>query len=305
MIKIFIGENSGFCFGVKRAIDKAEEIAKHSKVATLGYVIHNPQAIERLKRKGVQIIEDPNNFRSTDLNGTELVIRTHGVRKEMYEQLKRSGLKFFDATCPFVIRSQRIVEKFSSLGYSVVIFGDPNHPEVVGVVSFSKSKNIFVVRKPEEVDNIPFTRKVIVVSQTTQKLDDFTEVVKKVLQKAFEVRVFNTVCEVTVEAQREAKEIAELSDVVMVVGGKMSSNTDKLYKVCKDLVKSYKIETADEIQQEWIQKAEKIGIVAGTSTPDFIIKDVIRKIEEIKRDSAEIIRIGRKNRFSAEHFEWE
>lgn len=297
MTLVYIGENSGFCFGVKRAIDKTLELAEKGKVKTLGYVIHNEQAVRRLKEKGVEIIENPEEI---DNNGAFTVIRTHGVKKDLLEKLKNSNINFFDATCPFVIRSQRIVEKFSDQGYGIIIFGDPKHPEVVGVVSYAKTENVFVVQKPEDVSNIPPMKKFLVVSQTTQKLDEFIEVVKKVIERGFEVRVFNTVCEVTVDAQKEAYEIAKLSDVVIVVGGKMSSNTEKLYKVCKSITESHKIETADELEPEWIIKRDKIGVVAGTSTPDWIIKDVINKIKSIKSDKVEIVRVGQKNRYSAE-----
>lgn len=297
MTLVYIGENSGFCFGVKRAIDKTLELAEKGKVRTLGYVIHNEQAVRRLKEKGVEIIENPEEL---DNNGAFTVIRTHGVKKDILEKLKSSNVNFFDATCPFVIRSQRIVEKFSDQGYGIIIFGDPKHPEVVGVVSYAKTENVFVVQKPEDVSNIPPMKKFLVVSQTTQKLDEFIEIVKKVIERGFEVRVFNTVCEVTVDAQKEAYEIAKLSDVVIVVGGKMSSNTDKLYKVCKGITESYKVETAEELESEWITNRNKIGVVAGTSTPDWIIKDVINKIKSIKSDKVEIVRVGQKNRYSAE-----
>ncbi|MCS7212918.1 MAG: 4-hydroxy-3-methylbut-2-enyl diphosphate reductase [Candidatus Calescibacterium sp.] len=297
MTLVYIGENSGFCFGVKRAIDKTLELAEKGKVKTLGYVIHNEQAVRRLKEKGVEIIENPEEL---DNNGAFTVIRTHGVKKDLLEKLKSSNINFFDATCPFVIRSQRIVEKFSDQGYGIIIFGDPKHPEVVGVVSYAKTENVFVVQKPEDVSNIPPIKKFLVVSQTTQKLDEFIEIVKKVIERGFEVRVFNTVCEVTVDAQKEAYEIAKLSDVVIVVGGKMSSNTDKLYKVCKGITESHKVETAEELESEWITNRNKIGVVAGTSTPDWIIKDVINKIKSIKSDKVEIVRVGQKNRYSAE-----
>ncbi len=306
MTEIYIGENSGFCFGVKRAIDKTLEVSNNgsSRVATLGYIIHNTQAVRKLKDFGVKIIEDPQDFEN-QLNGvTHVIIRTHGVKKEITEKLKQKMINFFDATCPFVIRSQRIVEKFSDLGYDIVIFGNPDHPEVVGVISYAKGR-VYVVQNPQDVEKLPFMRKVVVVSQTTQKLDDFIEVVKKILERGFEVRVFNTVCEVTIDAQKEAYDIAKISDIVIVVGGRMSSNTDKLYKVCKDLVETHKIETADELLEDWVANKNKIGIVAGTSTPDWVIKEVIDKIKKLKQDDIKIIKVGKKNKFSAEDFSWE
>ncbi len=306
MTEIYIGENSGFCFGVKRAIDKTLEVSNNgsSRVATLGYIIHNTQAVRKLKDFGVKIIEDPQDFEN-QLNGvTHVIIRTHGVKKEITEKLKQKMINFFDATCPFVIRSQRIVEKFSDLGYDIVIFGNPDHPEVVGVISYAKGR-VYVVQNPQDVEKLPFMRKVVVVSQTTQKLDDFIEVVKKILERGFEVRVFNTVCEVTIDAQKEAYDIAKISDIVIVVGGRMSSNTDKLYKVCKDLVETHKIETADELLEDWVANKNKIGIVAGTSTPDWVIKEVIDKLKKLKQDDIKIIKVGKKNKFSAEDFSWE
>lgn len=297
MVHIYIGENSGFCFGVKRAVDKATELSKEGRVKTLGYVIHNEQAINKLKEKGIEIAESLEEVKSDDV----LVIRTHGVKKEILEKLKEGNIKYFDATCPFVIRSQRIVEKYSDQGYGVIIFGDPKHPEVIGVISYSKTDKTFVVQKPEDVEKIPPMKKFLAISQTTQKLDDFIQVVKKVIERGFEVRVFNTVCEVTIDAQKEAYEIAKLSDIVIVVGGKMSSNTDKLYKVCKAITESYKVETSAEIKDSLINGKNKIGVVAGTSTPDWIIKEVIDRIRSIRKgEETEIIRIGQKNRYSAE-----
>lgn len=298
MVRIYIGENSGFCFGVKRAFDSAIEMSKKVKVKTLGYVIHNDQAMKKLKEKGVEIIEDLENI--DGVQDSLVVIRTHGAKKEIFEKLKKNNLRFLDATCPFVIRSQRIVEKFSEQGYGVIIFGDPNHPEVVSVVSYAKTKAVFVVQNPEDIQKIPPMKKFIVISQTTQKLDEFTEIVKRITERGFEIRVFNTVCEVTIDAQKEAYEIARLSDVVIVVGGRMSSNTAKLYKVCSSITKAYKIETADELELSWLEGKGKIGVVAGTSTPDWNIKEVIDKIKEAKAgEGVEMIRIGRKNRYSA------
>jgi len=303
-VKIFIGENSGFCFGVKRAVDKALELAQSGKVYSLGYIIHNEQAVQKLKEAGVETKENPEDIPS--LNGAKVIIRTHGVKKQVIEDLKKRKIEFFDATCPFVIRSQRIVEKLSDQGYGIIIFGNPDHPEVIGVVSYVKTKNFFIVQKPEDVDSIPYMKKVAVISQTTQRLDDFIEVVKRIIEKGFEIRVFNTVCEVTVDAQKEAKEIAELSDVVIVVGGKMSSNTEKLYKVCKNLVEAHKIETADELEKDWVLGKEKIGIVAGTSTPDWVVLDVIKKIKDLLgNEKIEIVRVGKKNKFSVDVALWE
>jgi len=214
VVKIFIGENSGFCFGVKRAVDKAIELAQNGKVYSLGYIIHNEQAVQKLKEAGVETIENPENILSSNLNGAKVIIRTHGIKKQIVDELKKRNVDFFDATCPFVVRSQRIVEKLSDQGYGIVIFGNPSHPEVIGVVSYIKTKKFFIVQKPEDVDSIPYMKKVAVISQTTQKLDDFIEIVKRLIEKGFEIRVFNTVCEVTVDAQKEAKEIAKLSDVL-------------------------------------------------------------------------------------------
>lgn len=304
MVKIYIGENSGFCFGVKRAIDKTLELAEKGRVKTLGYVIHNSQAVKKLREKNVDIVEDPENF---NVDGSfSVVVRTHGVKKSILQRLKESGVNFFDATCPFVIRSQRIVEKFSDQGYGVVIFGNPNHPEVIGVVSYAKTDKVFVVQKPEDVEKIPPMKKFLVVSQTTQKLDEFIEIVKKIIERGFEVRVFNTVCEVTIDAQKEAYEIAKMSDIVIVVGGKMSSNTDKLYKVCKGITEAHKVETADEIDERWFDSKSSIGVVAGTSTPDWIIREVIEKIKKIKNgEKIDIIPVGNKNKYSADSFDIE
>ena len=274
-MEIRLAESYGFCFGVKRAI----EIAEESKNAiTFGPLIHNKEEINRLKDNfSVRTAHDMSEIGSEQ----RVIIRTHGIVKDDLEKLKKSNKEIIDATCPFVTKPQNIVEQMSSEGYKIVIFGDENHPEVKGVKSYSKNGAVITL-DTEGLENIAFGPKVAVVSQTTRKVEEFKKIVNYLLERVSEVRVFNTICNATFENQDAAREIAKSSDVVIVIGGKNSSNTKQLLSISKDYCDdSYLVENESELEKSWFDGKKSCGITAGASTPDWIIEKVISKIREI------------------------
>ncbi|HHD82408.1 MAG TPA: 4-hydroxy-3-methylbut-2-enyl diphosphate reductase [Campylobacterales bacterium] len=276
-MKIELASSYGFCYGVKRAIEIAEE---HKNSFTYGPLIHNKDEINRLKDGfNIGLIE---NLQEIE-NDSTVVIRTHGIPKDELNHLKAQKNKIIDATCPYVTTPQNIVEKMSAEGYSVVIFGDKKHPEIKGVVSYAQNQeDAFIVLEPSELEGLAIKNKVAVVSQTTKKPGDFAKIVTALIQTHKEVRVFNTICNATFENQDAASELAKKSDVMIVIGGKHSSNTKMLHSISqKDCPDSYLIENESELQAEWFHKKQFCGISAGASTPDWIVQNVISEIEKI------------------------
>ncbi len=275
-MEIKLAKSYGFCFGVKRAI----KIAENSKNAsTIGPLIHNNEEIKRLKENfNVDTLKDASEADNID----KAIIRTHGITKGDLNKLKQKGTEIIDATCPFVTKPQKICEKMSEEGYDIVIFGDKNHPEVRGVESYAKN-GAKVVLSLDDVKRYAFSNKIAVVSQTTRKLDDFLEITSYLISNYKEVRVFNTICNATFENQDAAKELAKEADIMIVIGGKNSSNTKQLYRIAKEHCEdSFLIENENEIDFSWFQDKKLCGVTAGASTPDWIIEKIIGKISKIK-----------------------
>ena len=277
-MKIQLASSYGFCFGVKRAIEIAEE---HKGSVTYGPLIHNKDEINRLKTGfNIGLAENLNDIQTDDA----VVIRTHGIPKDELAQLNALEHKVIDATCPYVTTPQNIVQKMSEDGYSIVIFGDADHPEIKGVVSYAEDlDDAFIVLEPKELDALPLKGKVAVVSQTTKKPEDFAKIVTALMATRKEIRVFNTICNATFENQDAASELAKDADVMIVIGGKHSSNTKQLHSLsqrdCKD---SYLIENETELETIWFENKELCGISAGASTPDWVVQNVIDRIQEMK-----------------------
>lgn len=274
-MEVVLANHYGFCFGVKRAI----EIAENSKNAsTIGPLIHNNKEISRLKTD--YNVETLNNINDVK-NIKKAIIRTHGIPKDDLKFLKKNGIDIVDATCPFVTKPQQICEKMSDEGYDIVIFGDKDHPEVKGVMSYAK-KDVVVVLNVDELKNKMFSNKIAVVSQTTRKVDEFMKIVNYLIVNHKEVRVFNTICNATFENQDAARELAKKSDVMVVIGGKNSSNTKQLYSISKEFCyDSYLIESENELKKEWFKNKKSCGVTAGASTPNWVIERIIGKIKEI------------------------
>ncbi len=278
-MKIKLASSYGFCYGVKRAIKIAEE---HPKSSTYGPLIHNKDEIERLKENfNVSLANSLDEAKRAEA----VVIRTHGIPKNELEELKKEGKEIINATCPFVTTPQQIVERMSNEGYSIVIFGDKNHPEIRGVVSYAKEpKDAFVILSPDDIDSLPLKSKVAVVAQTTRKPAEFTKIVSALILKAKEVRVFNTICNATFENQDAAAELAKDADIMIVIGGKNSSNTKQLYLICKNYCQdSYHIENESELKKEWFEGKKLCGISAGASTPDWVVQNVVDKISSFSK----------------------
>lgn len=277
MMKIELASSYGFCFGVKRAIEIAEE---HRGAVTYGPLIHNKDEINRLK-EGFDIGLAEKFEEATE--SETVVIRTHGIPKHELSQLKAQDTKIIDATCPYVTTPQNIVARMSKEGYSIVIFGDREHPEIKGVVSYAEDPDdAYIVLKPEELEGLPLKGKVAVVSQTTKKPEEFAMIVTALMKSRKEVRVFNTICNATFENQDAAAALAKRADVMIVIGGKHSSNTKQLHSICQRYCdESYLIENEKELDPAWFEDKTLCGISAGASTPDWIVQNVIDRISEM------------------------
>ena len=268
-MKIITAKSAGFCFGVKRAIDIAFKIAREKRqgVYTLGPIIHNPQVVATLKEQGIVPI---NNFKSRK-NIQALIIRTHGIPLTLSKELSSSGFEIIDATCPFVKKAQYYAKLLNEEGYQVVILGEKNHPEVKGIMSYAN--DVIIVNSKTPLPKLK--SKVGIVVQTTQSLDALRNVISDATIHAKEIKVYNTICNSTAQRLIETEKIAHKVDIMIVVGGKNSANTTQLTKLCKSLsVPTYHIETPSEIKQEWVKGVKRLGITAGASTPEWIIKEV-------------------------------
>jgi len=278
-LKIELAEHYGFCYGVKRAIEIAEQ---HPNSATFGPIIHNIDEINRLDREyNVGLVENVDEALGYDT----LIIRTHGITKENLKTLKKEGKKVINATCPYVTKPQQIVADMSKKGYTIVIFGDKNHPEIKGVASYSEdSERTYTVLKPEDLIGKALGVKVAIVAQTTRKPEDFKKIVSFLTTRVVELRVFNTICNATFENQDATAKIAKKADVMIVIGGKNSSNTKQLFSIAQaNCENSHHIENESELKADWFKNRELCGISAGASTPDWIIQKVIKKIEELAK----------------------
>ncbi|MBE0498135.1 MAG: 4-hydroxy-3-methylbut-2-enyl diphosphate reductase [Campylobacterales bacterium] len=274
-MKIKLAENYGFCFGVKRAIKIAEENAGAS---TFGPLIHNSKEIERLSSDfKVSLVEDISTFKP----GDKAVIRTHGIPKDELSALKEKKVEVIDATCPYVTKPQQICEEMSKEGYDIIIFGDVNHPEIKGVMSYSQS-GASVVESVEELEGKIFKDKIAVVAQTTRKVEEFMQVCNYLMRTHKEVRVFNTICNATFDNQDAIRKLSKESDVMIVIGGKNSSNTKQLHSISKEeCPDSYLVEGPDDLEASWFTGKKECGVSAGASTPDWIIKQVTQMIEKL------------------------
>ncbi len=276
-MKIIIAKTAGFCFGVKRAVDIAFRLAseKRKGVYTLGPIIHNPQVVEKLKKKGIIPLEDYKT--KTDVKA--LIIRTHGIPLQLSGEIALSGCEIIDATCPFVKKAQYYAKLLKEEGYQVVILGEKNHPEVQSLMSYADSDAIVV---NAETPLPRLKNRIGLIVQTTQPVESLKKVLADVLRHAKEIKVYNTICNSTALRLKETARMARQVDVMFVAGGKNSANTTQLTKLCESLsVPTYHIETASEIRKKWVANAKHIGITAGASTPEWIIKEVEKRISDI------------------------
>lgn len=279
MVKFIVAQTAGFCFGVDNAVKLAFEILDKNPDNTciLGELIHNRQITEKLKEKGAKVINDLDELRSNN----HVVIRAHGIGEDVYKELSARNVIIHDATCPYVKRIHNLVRQKYSKGCTIIIAGDKNHPEVIGVKGWCDNK-AFVVSSPDEVDDLPdISGCVCVFAQTTLKPEKYAEIYEIIKKKFANAIKFDTICNATERRQREAREISGTVDVMIVIGGKNSSNTQKLYEICSENCPlTYKIETVAELPPLNNKNINTIGITAGASTPDWVIKEVIETMQE-------------------------
>ena len=271
---IQLAESYGFCFGVKRAIKIAEE---NKNASTYGPLIHNNKEIARLEDDyEVGLTDDHKSFQE----GDKAIVRTHGIQKQELAELKQNNVDVVDATCPYVTKPQEIAQEMSEAGYSVVIFGDEAHPEIKGVKSYA-THGALVVTCSAELEDVKLHEKIALIAQTTRKVEDYLEVANYLIPRHKEVRVFNTICNATFENQEAVKKISKQADVMIIIGGKNSSNTKQLSSIAHDYCKdSYHIEDEKDIDPKWFKDKKFCGISAGASTPDWIIQNVVDFIEK-------------------------
>ena len=300
-MKIEVAKTAGFCFGVNRAVEMVRGLLEEDKqVCTLGPIIHNPQIVEEFRQKGVFITEDAGAIPE----GVTAVVRSHGVPKELREELEGRAIPLADATCPFVAKIHRIVAKASAEGKTILIAGDASHPEVQGIQSYCSHGSI-VFRDAEELKSIAqkyenFVHSdICVVAQTTFHIEEWKKCLKFFKNPCTSAEIFDTICSATFERQQEAMHLAQRSDLMIVVGGRQSSNTAKLTEVCSKHCKAIQVESADELPAEEIRKANFIGLTAGASTPAGIIKEVLNTMSEILNEVNAIDETGAEVSFEA------
>ena len=286
-MEVLVGKTAGFCYGVKRAVEGAKNELKRENepIYCLGEIVHNKQVIEMLKKRGLNFIEDIN------LSKGNTIIRAHGVKKEIYNIAKKNNIEIRDYTCPNVLKIHRIAEEYSKNGFYVFLCGSKKHPENIGTISYC-TKNSYIIETENEVfkalekfkqSNI---KKLLVISQTTYSLERFyiiEEILKNEISKDIKLVIKNTICKATELRQKETEEISKQAQYMIIIGGKNSSNTKKLYEIAKENCKNcICVETVEELNLEEIKEQEKVGIMAGASTPQESIQEIVNEIDNIK-----------------------
>ena len=280
--KILVARTAGFCFGVKRAVEKVYEQVNMGKqnIYTYGPIIHNEEVVTDLGKKGVRVLENEQELKNL-MEGT-VVIRSHGVPKEIYEVIEEKGLECVDATCPFVRKIHKIVERESKAGRHIIIVGNDTHPEVEGIKGWCEGP-VTVISSHEEAENLAFPEgeKLCVVSQTTFNYNKFQELVEIFSKKGYDILAVNTICNATSTRQTEAESLAKDSDAMIVIGGTHSSNSRKLYEICKNQCENtFFIQTAEDLPDIPVSSFASLGITAGASTPNTIIQEVLKACQK-------------------------
>lgn len=277
-MEIILAENSGFCFGVKRAINLVQKAIKESQlpVYSLGPLIHNPQEVNRLAGLGLLQVKDLKEIRKG-----KLVVRSHGVHPDVLHEARKRRMEIVDATCPLVKRAQEYAGFLAKKGYRVCVVGEADHPEVLGIVGLAGQKTL-VLDSPVSLRKLRHVSKLGVIAQTTLSYEVFQFYLSKLIEKTDELRVFNTICKATVIRQKATLKVARRADLMIVVGGRNSANTTRLFELCKMSGKeAHHIETANEIREEWFRGRGRIGVTAGASTPDWVIQGVLKRLRTL------------------------
>ena len=282
-MELIVGKTAGFCYGVKRAVDGAkEELKKNERLYGLGEIVHNQEVIKELENLGMQFIDD------IEASKGKTIIRAHGIPKQIYEEAKEKGIELIDYTCPKVLKIHEIAEEYANKGYYIFLLGNKKHPEIIGTLSYC-GENKFVIEKEDDTIKALETfektgiQKLLVISQTTYSLEKFyiiEEIIKNEIPKNIELVVKNTICQATEIRQKETEEMAKKVDSMIVIGGKNSSNTKKLYEIAKQYCKTVLlIENETELEINKLQSTDTVGIMAGASTPKESIEKVIEKLK--------------------------
>ncbi len=278
-LQINIARTAGFCFGVKRAVDMATDNAKAGKkVYMLGHIVHNELVVDRLKRQGIRFVDQLDEI---DSDGT-LMIRAHGTVPETYTDAEAKDLEVVDATCPMVLEIHHLVKELADDGYRIIIIGDHDHQEVKGIAG--QVEDPIIVANPEEVNQrLPhILKKAGVVVQSTQNIFNVQAIVRELVPRVQNLHVVNTICGPTKSHQKEIHKMPNDNDVIIIVGSFMSANTKRLTSISKELnPRTYQVEKAADIQPEWFQGAETVGVSAGASTPDWLIEEVVERLQSI------------------------
>lgn len=283
-MEIILGKTAGFCYGVKNAVTNTENILKEQKETyCLGELVHNGQVIKKLENMGLRIVDNIED--SSD----RIIIRAHGIPKDVYQKAKKMNIKVLDYTCPKVLKIHEIAEEYANKGYYIFLFGGKKHPESIGTISFC-GQNSYLIETKDEIDNAMESfsnskiKKLLIIVQTTFSMEKFVEyanIVKENVEKDIDIEIKNTICNATKIRQEETERISKDVDCMIIIGGRNSSNTKKLYDIAKEnCIKSFIIETKDELNINQIETFEKIGVMAGASTPKESIDDVINKISK-------------------------
>ncbi len=277
-MEIILAKSAGFCFGVKRATQMAFEASEeHDHLCSLGPIIHSPQVVKKLAEHGVEVVQAVD-----DIPPGAVIIRSHGISADEMRQILERDLVVVDATCPFVKKAQEDAALLSYDGYTVIIVGEVEHPEVQGILSYADQGQVHVVADADGVAGLSKLGRVGIVAQTTQSLQNLQEVSQACLAKCQELRVFNTICDATSVRQNESREIARQVDLMLVIGGYNSANTTRLASICADILPHTKhIETAEEIEPAWFANVSRVGVTAGASTPRWLIDEVLAKVASL------------------------
>ena len=280
-MKLTIAKSAGYCFGVKRAVNMVYQEAEEAKVPvyTYGPIIHNEEVVRDLKQRGVHVVRELKELEN--LPKGKIIIRSHGISRREHEAMKACGFEVLDATCPFVLKIHRLVEKYSKEGYRIVIAGNEHHPEVEGILGWVEGQPAYTVKSQEDIEKLPLKEgeKVCLVAQTTFNYNKFQELVEIIKKKGYDISVLDTICNATEERQTEARKIAAESDLMIVIGDKHSSNTQKLYEISKkECANTYYIQTSKDMDYHQIQSINNVGITAGASTPNNIIEEVSKNV---------------------------
>ncbi len=278
-MEILLAQDMGFCWGVRRAIDIMEKAAQDKgEIISVGPIVHNPQVVDDLQRKGIRTDSLPED------DSLPVAITAHGVGPDVLDKVKATGAEIIDGTCPIVTRSQRWARKMADLGFAVLVFGDPEHREVKGVLGWAGSKGIAIRDGEPLPKDLP--SRIAVISQTTQSPEKFAAFVGRIMTERVaeisEFRLINTLCNVTSGQQAAARELAAEVDLMLVVGGKSSANTRHLLEVCQEEgTPSHHVETAAELEPDWFRGVSRVGVTAGASTPDSAVEAVVDRVREI------------------------